>query len=137
MATKTLKARVRYRINRSKGAVFTPKDFFDLSGRDQVGRALRGLVADETIIKFGQGLFAKAKRSSATGNLIPIKPLQVLAKEALTEKLNVQVLTSQDLERYNNRESKQVPTGRVIAIKGRVTRKMSFAGKSIKYEYVC
>ena len=45
MALKTLKSKVKYRINRSKAAVFMPKDFFDLSERDQVGRALRELVA--------------------------------------------------------------------------------------------
>ncbi len=136
MALKSLKSKVKYRISRSKGAVFTPRDFFDLSDRDQVGRVLRQLVADNDLIKFGQGLYAKAKRSALTGKLIPIKSLPELAKEALIEKLNVKVMSATDVERYNKGLSTQVPTGRVIAVKGRISRKMAYDGKSIKYQYV-
>ena len=136
MALKTLKSKVKYRISRSKAAVFTPKDFFDLSERDQVGRVLRCLVAEGVLIKFGQGLYAKAKRSSLTGKLIPIRPLPSLAKEALINKLKIKVVASEAQQRYNAGLSTQVPTGRVIAVKGRVSRKMAFDGKSISYQYV-
>lgn len=136
MALNTLKSKLKYRIARSKGAVFVPPDFFDLSGRDQVGRALRGLQAEGVLIRFGQGLYAKAKRSSLTNKIIPIKPLPELAEEALTQKLQVEVVTAEDEERYNAGRSTQVPTGRVIAVKGRVSRKMSWDGKSIKLQHV-
>jgi len=136
MALKTLKSKMQYRINRSKANVFTPKDFFDLSGRDQVGRAIRELMADEVLIKFGQGLYAKAKRSFLTGKLIPIRPLPELAKEAINEKLNATVVIAKDVMRYNSGKTTQVPTGRVIAVKGRVSRKMSYDGKSIKLQHV-
>ena len=136
MAVKTLKSKVKYRISRSKANVFTPKDFFDLSGRDQIGRALRQLVSDRVLIKFDHGLYAKARRSSLTWKLIPAKPLPELAREALTDNLGVQVVTAGELEGYNRGRTTQVPTGRVIAVKGRVSRKMAFDGKSIKYQYV-
>jgi hypothetical protein len=127
---------VKYRINRSKGTVFTPKSFFDLSDRDQIGRVLRQFVADGLLIKFGQGLYAKTKRSSLTGKLIPAKPLPELAREALSNKLDVKVVSSKEVKHYNQGTSTQVPTGRVIAVKGRVSRKMAYDGKSIKYQYV-
>ena len=136
MALKFLKSKMKYRINRSKGVVFIPKDFFDLSNRDQVGRVLRQLIDEGMLIKFGQGLFAKAKLSSLTGKLIPVKPLTEIAKEALKIKLKVKVVTAEGMKRYNNGKSTQVPTGRVIAVKGRVSRKMAYDGKSIKYQYV-
>lgn len=136
MALKTLKSKIKYRINRSKAAVFTPGDFFDLSDRDQVGRVLRQLVTEGALVKFGRGLYAKAKRSKLTGKLIPVKPLPDLAKEALINKLKVKVVTSADAISYNQGGTTQVPTGRVIAVKGRVSRKMAFDGKSIKYQYV-
>jgi hypothetical protein len=136
MAFNSLKSKIQYRIKRSKGAVFTPRDFFDLSDRDQIGRVLRQLIAAGELIKFGQGLFAKAKRSSLTGKIIPIKPLPELAKEALTEKLKVEVVTSRELLAYNDGHTTQVPTGRVVAVRGRVSRKMAYDGKSIKYQYV-
>lgn len=136
MALNSLKSKVKYRISRSKSAVFTPKDFLDLSDRDQVGRVLRQLVSDQTLIKFGHGLYAKAKRSTLTGKLIPIKPLPELAVEALSIKLKVKVVPTQDLQRYNLGQTTQVPTGRLIAVKGRVSRQMAYDGKSIKFQYV-
>jgi len=136
MSLKTLKSKMKYRINRSKATVFAPGDFFDLSDRDQVGRILRQLVSDDALVKFGRGLYAKARRSKITGKVVPVKPLPELAKEALSEKLKVKVVTSSDFNKYNGGETTQVPTGRVIAVKGRVSRKMAFDGKSIKYQYV-
>lgn len=136
MALNSLKSKVKYRIGRSRSTVFVPGDFKDLSGRDQVGRALRELVAEEALIKFGRGLYAKAKRSSLTNKVIPVKPLPELAKEALTQKLHVEVVSERAQGRYNDKRSTQVPTGRVIAVKGRVSRKMAYDGKSIKYQHV-
>jgi hypothetical protein len=136
MPLKTLQSKMKYRISRSKANVFTPRDFFDLTDRDQVGRVLRKMVNAGDMVKFGQGLFAKAKRSSLTGKIMPVKPLPDLAKEALRDKLKVKMATVEDLARYNKGYSTQVPTGRVIAVKGRVSRKMAYDGKSIKYQYV-
>lgn len=135
MSVKTLKSRVKYRVSRSKDDVFVPGDFFDLSGRDQVGRALRQLVNDDILVRFGQGLYARTKRSKFTGKIMPVKSLTELAKEALS-KLNVKVIESEELARYNRNESTQVPTGRVIAVKGRVSRQMSYNGVTIKYQHV-
>lgn len=135
MALKSLKSRVKYRISRSSGAVVVPGDFKDLSGRDQVGRALRELVDEQILVKFGRGLYAKTKRSSLTNKVIPVKPLPELAKEAL-RKLQVEIVVADDQSRQDSGRSTQVPTGRVIAVKGRVCRKMTYDGKSIKYQYV-
>ena len=136
MSAKSLKSKVKYRIGRARGSVFTPKDFLDLSDRDQVGRVLRQMVLAGELIKFGQGLYAKSKLSKLTRKVIPVKPLPELAKEALTEKLKVKVVAASETEAYNSGKSTQIPTGRVIAVKGRVSRKMAFDGKSIKYQYV-
>lgn len=135
MALNTLRSKISYRISRSKDNVFTPKDFFDLSDRDQIGRILRQLIVEEVLIKFGVGLYAKSRRSSLTGKIIPVATLSELAVEALVNKLNIQVVPSKALERYNSGKSTQVPTGRVIAVKGRVSRKMAYNGKTIKFEY--
>lgn len=59
-----------------------------------------------------------------------------IAREALTQKLGVEVVLSQEQTSYNSGQSTQVPTGRLIAVRGRVSRKMSYDGKSIKYQYV-
>ena len=135
MSLKTLKSRIQYRISRSKRNVFVPKDFLDLSDRDQGGRVLRQLVAKGLLVKIGQGLYAKAVRSVFSNNIIPVKPLPELATEALINKLNAQVVPTMAEKLYSSGQSTQVPTGRVIGVKGRISRKISFNGISIKFEH--
>ena len=134
MALSTLESRVRYRLSRSKDSVFTPMDFMDLSDRDQTGRVLRKLVAEQSLVKIARGLYAKTKTSSATGKTIPAKALPALAKEGLT-KIGARVVPSRAEQEYNSGKTTQVPTGRVIAIKGkRVSRKIGYNGDYIVLE---
>src|SRR5262249_3383714 len=86
----TLNYKISARIARKKDIVFLREDFADLGGYDQVGRILRNLVRDGKIVEIGYGLYAKAKRSSITGEVIPVAPLPTLAKAAL-ERLGVEV----------------------------------------------
>jgi hypothetical protein len=134
MALNTLKSKVRYRISRSSSSVFTPKDFLDLSGRPQIGRVLAELVTDEALVKLGYGLYAKTRKSYLTGAVIPTKSLPELAREALI-KIGVEVQPATAVQAYNSGGSQQVPTGRVIAVKGRVSRKIGFDGNSIMIEH--
>jgi hypothetical protein len=134
MALNTLESKVRYRVSRSSSSVFTPKDFLDLSGRPQIGRVLAKLVTDEALVKLGYGLYAKTRKSYLTGAAIPTKSLPELAREALI-KIGVEVQPSTAMQAYNSGGSQQVPTGRVICVKGRVSRKIGFDGNSIMIEH--
>ena len=135
MALNTLESRIRYRLSRSKDSVFAPNDFLDLSDRDQTGRVLRKLVAEKSLVRIARGLYAKTKISSVSGKIIPAKPLPVLAKEGLT-KIGANVVPSRAEQAYNSGETTQVPTGRVIAIKGkRVSRKIGYDGTYIVLEH--
>lgn len=133
MILKTLESKVRYRIKRNKNSVFIPSDFFDLSDRDQVGRALRALVKEGALIKIGYGLYARSKVSSLTGRPIPEKSLPELAREAL-KALGVKIQNSSFDSDYQSGNTTQVPTGRVIAVKGRVSRKIGYGGNYITLE---
>lgn len=129
---KTLEKRIQYRIKRKKDSVFMLADFQDLSDKDQILRALRKLITKNIIIKVGQGIYVRAKISKATNKAIPEKDITSIAVEAL-KKLNITVVQSEYDSMYNNKKSTQVPTGRVIAIKERVSRKIGFNGNYIKY----
>ncbi len=135
MILKTLESKIRYRIKRNKSSVFIPGDFFDLSDRDQVGRVLRALVREGDLMKIGQGLYARTKISSLSGKTVPEKSLPELAKEAL-KKLGVDVQGSSFKKEYDAGKTTQVPTGRVIAVKGRVSRKIGYDGKYISLQKV-
>jgi Family of unknown function (DUF6088) len=132
---KNLESKILARIVRKKESVFLRNDFLDLGGYDQVGRALKYLADDNKLIRIGYGLFAKAKVSSLTGETIPVANLPSLAKEALG-RLGVTVMPSKAETDYNEGRSTQIPTGRLIGVKNRINRKISFKGASIKYEYI-
>lgn len=129
----TLKYKISSRIARKKTIVFLREDFADLGGYDQVGRILRELARAGKIIKIGYGLYAKAKKSFITGEIIPVAPLPTLAKAAL-ERLGVEVAPSTWERDYNAGKTTQVPTGRLIAVKGRVNRKIGYGGVYVSYE---
>ena len=60
-------------------------------------------------------------------------PLPTFAKAAL-ERLGVEVAPSALERDHNAGKSTQVPTGRMIAIKGRVNRKIGYGGAYVSYE---
>ena len=131
----TLEGKIRYRIKRGRDSVYIPPDFFDLSDRDQIGRVLRQLIKEGLRVKIGQGIYARAKRSSLTGKPVPEKDLRSLALEAL-KKLGIKTAPSSYEQAYNAGRSTQVPTGRVVGVKDRVSRRIGFNGRYIKYEHV-
>ena len=131
----TLEGKIRYRIRRGRDSVYIPSDFFDLSDRDQVGRVLRRLIKEGLLVKIGQGIYARAKQSSLTGKPVPEKDLRSLALEAL-KKLGIKTAPSSYEQAYNAGRSTQVPTGRVVGVKDRVSRRIGFNGRYIKYEHI-
>src|SRR5271157_527204 len=129
----SLEGRLEKRIARKRGDVFLRADFDDLGGYDQVGRALRGLVRKGRLMKIGQGLYARARRSSLDNKLMPEKGLATL-KEAL-QRLGVETAPTRFERAYNSGRSEQVPTGRVVAIRGRrVRRRIGYDGMFLSFE---
>ncbi len=78
----SLEERLAKRIARKRGGVFLRADFGDMGGYDQVGRALRNLVGKGELIKIGQGIYARARKSALDGKLVPENGLDTL-REAL------------------------------------------------------
>ena len=133
-APKTLINKVQYRIKRGKRSVYMPGDFKDLSDRDQVGRALRILVTKGFLIRLGQGVYVRTRISSITNKPVPEKDLHSLAVETI-ERLKARVVPSSFERAYNEGRSTQVPTGRVIGVRGpRISRKLSYNASTIQYE---
>jgi hypothetical protein len=106
-----------------------------MGGYDQVGRVLRGLVRKGLLMKIGQGLYARARRSSLDNKLRPEKGLDTL-KEAL-RRLGVETVPTRFERAYNSGRSEQVPTGRVVTIRGRrVRRQIGYDGVFLSFERV-
>jgi len=134
MRTGCLEEKIQNYIDRKRRLVFLRVDFEEVCpDYDQVGRALKKLVKKGKLVKVGYGLYAKAKRSSVSGKIIPRAPLSEIGRECL-RRLKVQTAQSQAEREYNQGISTQVPTGRVIAVKGRITRKIGYNGIILFFE---
>lgn len=130
---KTLEKKILEKISRKKGSVYVRADFRDLGGYDQVGRILKNLVRKGKIAKIGYGLYAKTKLSSISGKQILVANLPRLGREAV-ERLGIKVVPSKMEEEYNSGKSTQVPTGRVIGVEGRISRKIGYQGVYVSFE---
>ena len=131
--SKPLERRIAERIARKKGNVFVRRDFQDLGGYDQVGRALRRLTFQGHLVRIGYGLYARTVRSLLSGKRVPAQPLPSLTLEALA-RLEVETRPSRFAQASNTGKTTQVPTGRVIAVKGRIARKIGYDGKYVSFE---
>ncbi|MFZ4476918.1 MAG: DUF6088 family protein [Saprospiraceae bacterium] len=131
----TIAQKVSARIAVEQSPIILRKDLRNLGGDDQVGRALRTLVAKGIIIRIGYGIYARTIQSSLTGERIPEQSLPSLAKEALL-RLGVEIAPSTLERAYNEGSTTQVPTGRMIAVKGRVSRKIGYKGNYVSYERI-
>lgn len=130
---KTIESRILARITRRKSNILLREDFIDLGGYDQVGRALLQLIRKGKIVKIGYGLYAKAKVSSLTGEIMPAQPLPILAREAM-KRLGIKVSPTKAELDYQAGRSTQVPTGRLIGVNNRISRKIGYKGASVYYE---
>jgi len=129
----SLEQRLERRIARKRGDVFLRADFSDLGGYDQVGRALRGLVRKGRLMKVGYGLYTRTRPSLLDGKPLPAKGIRELAAETLG-RLGIETAPTRLEEAYNAGKTTQVPTGRVVAVRGRVRRKISYNGFPLSYE---
>jgi hypothetical protein len=129
-----LEDRIMMSLRRSSGDVFLRKHFDKFGGYDQVGRALRGLIAKGHLVKAGYGVYVKAKPSSLTGQPVPVLPLLDIGFAALTQ-LGLRPELGRLEQGYLDRQSTQMPMGNVLNVgKSRVTRRIGFGSKSIRYE---
>lgn len=131
---RTLEERIALRVQRQKARnVFVRSDFRDLGGYDQVGRGLKRLAAKGDLVRIGYGLYARSATAPISGATVPEQPLPMLAAEALA-RLKVRTAPSTFDRAYNEGISTQVPTGRVIAVKSRFSRKIGYRGQEIVFE---
>ena len=129
---------VENRIKRSIGLraddVFIRSEFEKFASRAQISRALRQLVQSGRLVKLGVGIYAKAKPSVLNGKAIPVRPVDVLAPQALA-KLGVDVQPSRLGAAYNTGESLQIPAGTTLNTgRRRISRKIGFGGREVMYE---
>ena len=130
----SLRDKLKTSLRKRKADVFLRADFAQMGSEAQLSRALRELVDEGTIVKLGVGVYAKAKPSVLSGKPIPVRPVEVLASQAL-RKLGVRTYPSRMVAAYNAGDTTQLPTSVVINTGNRrIARKLGFGRQIIRYE---
>jgi hypothetical protein len=134
--TKTIKERVQLRIRLSKKEVFLRSDFSSLSDYDQVGRALKQLVASGDLVKIGQGLYTRARPSLVSGEpTIAVRGGFKRVVLLALERLNVRYSVSKAVSEYNSRQSTQIPANIVLTVERGFSRSIEFKKTKALFQY--
>lgn len=134
MQAATTQVRIESSISSSLEVVFLRREFNRFGGYDQVGRALRCMIAKGLLVKAGYGIYVKARKSSLTSNPVPVEPLASIGAVALA-KLGVDARPSSAAADYAAGRTTQMPMADALCIgKARVSRKIGFGSKSLRLD---
>lgn len=130
----TMQERMLRAIKQRAGNVVLRQELADLGSASQVTEALKALQARSVIIRIGTGVYAKTRKSSVTGSIVPAGTLETLGVEAL-RKLRVPVAPGAAAAAYNAGTTTQIP-GVFVANTGRrrISRRISIGGRTLQYE---
>ena len=129
-----LQERMLRAIRLRRGAVILRRDLTALGSASQVSRALKDLQGRGVLVRIGTGVYAKTRRSSATGAIIPAGNLETLSVEAL-RRLGVPVEPGKAAAAYNAGTTTQIPGEFVVSTgRRRISRKIWVGGRALKYE---
>jgi hypothetical protein len=106
------------RIRESERVVFLRRDLQAPVSYDATGRAIQRLVRRGALVRLAPGVYAKARKSSITGEPVPAGSPERIIREA-ADRMGLQIRESGSMRAYNEGRSEQVPTGRRIAVEGR------------------
>ena len=122
-------------ITNSSDDVFLRREFLSFGSQRQVSRVFKNMVDAGDLVKISLGVYAKTAVSSISGRTMPIKPVDVLYGKVL-KKMGIEFGPSFLVRLYNSGQSTQIPAGTVLNVGSRrITRKIGFGGRFLKYEY--
>src|SRR5262249_48306379 len=131
----SLQAKIENRIAESREYVFLTREFTDLSGRRQVLRALRKIVAEGRLVRLGCGVYGLAFTSGLSERPILFHPHGFLgaARTALT-KLGVEWEPTEHEIAYQEGRTSEVPVVPAVRIKRRFSRRLKFGQTELVVE---
>ncbi len=123
------------RIAELSGNVILRQDLADLGNPRQVSRALKTLLQEKKIIRFGYGIYVKAKYSRLIGESI----MSVSFPEACIETLNrlgIKWELGTAIKDYNEGRTQQVPVQYILKIYKRFRRRLGDENRELIIEGV-
>jgi hypothetical protein len=131
----SLQTKIESRIAESREYVFLTREFTDLSGRRQVLRALRKVVAEGRLVRLGCGVYGLATASGIPDRPTLFHPHGFIgaARTALT-KLGVEWEPTEGEVAFKEGRTTEVPPVAAVRIRGRFSRRLSFGQTELVVE---
>lgn len=129
-----LEARILRSIAQRQSPVVLRAELSKFGSPSQLSEVLKSLQEKGALVRIGTGIYAKTRRSSVTGAIVPAGSLESLATEAL-RKLGANVQPGVAAQAYNSGKTTQMP-GTFVANTGkrRIRRKIVVGGRQVVYE---
>jgi len=115
------------------GAVVLRADLNNFGGPRQISRALRTLVEDGELIKFGYGVYVKGEKTPYSDKPIMIIPMAEACAEAFN-RLGIRWQLGQAIKDYNNGKTQQVPAKFIVRLKDRFRGQLGTGRRTIVFE---
>ena len=130
----SLQTKIENRIAESREYVFLTREFTDRSGRRQVLRALRKIVAEGRLVRLGCGVYGLASPSGSVGPVL-FHPNGFIgaARTALT-KLGVEWEPTESEIAFREGRTTEVPEVPAVRIKRRFSRRLRFGQTELVVE---
>ena len=131
----TVRARIEAFIARGQDQVFPTREFSSFGSKEQVARAVRGLVHDHQLVRMGHGVYARAFTSRLSGDPVLFNEggFIAAARQAL-DKLGVEWQFTEAQLDYREGRSNQIPVNPVVRIKGRFRRTLKVGKTELRVE---
>jgi hypothetical protein len=131
----SLQTKIETRIAESREYVFLTREFTDLSGRRQVLRALRKIVAEGRLVRLGCGVYGLAFISGISDRPTLFHPHGFIgaARTALT-KLGVVWEPTAGEVAFQEGRTTEVPAAPAVRIRRRFSRRLSFGQTELVVE---
>lgn len=129
-----LEDRMLRSVKQRVGNVVLRAELAGLGSPSQVSEALKSLQSKGVLVRIGTGVYAKTRKSSVTGSIIPAGSLESLSAEAL-QKMGVTPQPSKLTREYNEGRTTQLPGALVVNTgRKRIHRKIVVGGRQLRYE---
>ena len=115
------------------GVVVLRADLNDLGAPRQISRALKALVEDGELIKFGYGVYVKAEKTPYSDKPIMIVTMAEACTEALN-RLGIRWQLGQAIQDYNSGKTQQVPAKFIVRLKDRFRGQLGTGRRTIVFE---
>lgn len=120
-------------IERFPKNVILRSDLNQLGNPRQISRAIKNLIDDGLIVKFGYGIYVKAEISEYINQPIPIIGFTDASIEAMN-RLGIKWEIGTSTKNYNEGKSTQIPAKFIVRLKSRYRGTIGYDGINVVFE---